>query len=131
MKNKLKITIISLELACLISLIALSGYSISSLGPTGFAKQMGLAIGMTAGVKENGYNTLARELKEKDAEITARETALAEKEAAILRSQGESNARMSFLILGIGLLLLSLILLNFYLDTKRRREADYTVKIRK
>jgi hypothetical protein len=130
MKNKLKITIITAELACIVSLIVLSGYGISSLGTAGFARQVGMAIGMTAGVPENQYNTLAQSLKQRDAAVTEKEKALAEKEAAVLQEQGMSNAQLSSLVIGIGTVLLALILLNFYLDAKRRR-ADYVVKIGK
>jgi hypothetical protein len=132
MKNKLKITILSAELACVISLLFLFGYRISSLGTRGFVNQMGLAIGMTAEVPSNQYNTIAQALKERDTAITEKEKSLAEKEAMILRAQGESNARISLLIIGIGSVLLGLILLNFYLDTKRKNQpVDYIVKIKK
>ncbi|MCK9352236.1 MAG: hypothetical protein WCT49_05420 [Candidatus Paceibacterota bacterium] len=131
MKTTLKTFIIGLELICLVLLVSFSGYGISSLGPDGFAKQMGLAIGMTAGVKDNGYNTLAQSLKERDAALTERERLLSEKEAAILNAEGKGNAKLSFLVIGVGSLLLGLISLNFYLDAKRRKEPDHIVTIRK
>jgi fucose permease len=130
MKNKLKITILSLELSCVISLLFFFGYHISSLGPKEFAKQMGLAVGITAEVPSNQYNTLAQALKERDTAVTEREKLLAEKEATVLREQKEANAKISFLIIGIGSVLLGLILFNFYLDAKRKKDSDYTVKIK-
>jgi hypothetical protein len=130
MKNKLKTTIIGLELVCFILFMIFSGYGVSSLGTRGFIRQMGFAIGMTAGVEENGYNTIAQALKEKETILTERERYLAEKEAVILRAESERNAKISFLAIGIGSVLLGLILLNFYLDAKRRREADYIVKVK-
>jgi hypothetical protein len=129
MKNKLKTTIIALELACIVSLVALSGFGVSSLGPIGFVRQMGFAIGMTAGVPKNEFNKLAQELQQKDAAITEREKALAEKEAIILREQGANSARLSALVIGIGFILLVLILLNFYLDAKRKRASGYVVSL--
>ncbi|MFA5831576.1 MAG: hypothetical protein WC878_07150 [Candidatus Paceibacterota bacterium] len=130
MKNTLQTTIIALELACIVSLVVLSGYGVSSLGTVGFIKQMSSAVGMTAGVPENEFNKLAQELKQKDTAITEREKALAERETIILREQKINNARLSALILVIGLVLFSLILLNFYLDAKRKRGgAGYVVNL--
>jgi fucose permease len=130
MKNKLKIISLSVELACVISLLFFFGYHISSLGPKEFAKQMGLAVGITAEVPSNQYNTLAQALKERDTAVTEREKLLAEKEATVLREQKEANAKISFLVIGIGSVLLGLILFNFYLDAKRKKDSDYTVKIK-
>jgi len=131
MKDKLKTTIVSAELACIVSLIALSGLGISSLGTVGFVQQMGLAVGMTAGVPKNEYNTLAQALKERDVAITEREKALAEKEANILQEQRVNDTKLSYLVISIGALLLSLILLNFYLDARRKRNEGYVVNIKK
>jgi len=131
MKNKLKTAVVFLELCCLVSLVFLSGYGVKQLGPSGFAYQMGLSIGITAGVPENDYNKLAQALKEKDKALTERERNLAKTEMTVLNAQRENNTRLVWLIMAIGFVLLSLILINFYLDKKRRTDTGYTIKIRK
>jgi hypothetical protein len=92
---------------------------------------MGLSIGITAGVPENDYNKLAQALKEKDKALTERERNLAKTEMTVLNAQRENNTRLVWLIMAIGFVLLSLILINFYLDKKRRTDTGYTIKIRK
>lgn len=81
---------------------------------------MGLAVGITAGVEKNPINTLAQNLRQKDLALTERERLLVEEESRLVRNGNTQD--LSFLIIGFGTLLLFLILLNFYLDLKRKKE---------
>ena len=71
-------------------------------------------VGVFAGVEENGVNTLAVQLDEREKVLNARELALA-------TSQSTGNKKVLLLITLMGCGLLGLILMNFYLDSKRRR----------
>ncbi len=72
-------------------------------------------VGVVAGVEANRFNTLAQRLDE-------RERAVSTREAALIRGEGgESDAYTLTLVSVGGGALLALILLNFYLDAKRRR----------
>ncbi|MBP9760103.1 MAG: hypothetical protein KBD24_01915 [Candidatus Pacebacteria bacterium] len=72
-------------------------------------------IGVLASVPENGINTLAQQLDARARELDARE-------ATLLRaSEGQGTDTRVLVLVGIiGAGLLGLILLNFYLDSKRR-----------
>lgn len=73
------------------------------------------SIGVYAGVEQNEYNTLAAELSARERELAAQE--------AVLRGgapqQVDSATLLAIVCVGAGLL--GLILLNFFLDSKRRR----------
>jgi hypothetical protein len=110
-------------MVCAILFVALSLYGNISLGSQEFARQLGAAVGASAGVLPNEYNTLAQSLLKKEAEVTEREKAVAAQEAEILRPGATKDTMLVFTVLSVGLLLLLLILLNFYLDWKRRKES--------
>lgn len=66
-------------------------------------------VGVFAGVEENGINTLAQNLDARERSLDAREAALRGGDAKTLSA-----------VTVMGGVLLALILLNFYLDNKRR-----------
>ncbi len=86
-------------------------------------------IGVTAGVSSNQYSLLAQQLAQKDLEISSRERELMEREqalneqyqSAIFRSQNG----VFYAISGAALVLLLLILLNFYLDYVREKREEH------
>jgi hypothetical protein len=70
-------------------------------------------VGVYAGVEANGVNTRVASLDKREKELDARELALVE---ANLKTT--KNTLLGVMVLGAGLF--GLILLNFYLDSKRR-----------
>jgi len=70
-------------------------------------------VGVYAGVEENEVNTLVAQLDEREKVLNARELALN-------ISQNSSDKKVLILITLVGGGLLGLILMNFYLDAKRR-----------
>jgi len=71
-------------------------------------------VGVYAGVEDNGVNTLVAQLDE-------REKVLDTRELALRTVQGTGDRKVLLLITLMGGGLLGLILMNFYLDSKRRR----------
>jgi hypothetical protein len=120
MKNKKRTFIDISVITCAILFVALSIYGNLSLGPKEFARELGAAVGASAGVLPNEYNTLAQSLLKKEAEVNQRAAALAEREAAVMRQGDEKSTKLVFVVLSVGGLLLVLILLNFYLDWRRK-----------
>ena len=123
MKEKIKIfTIVGMFLTALF-FIGFGSYGVSTIGPKEFMRQFGSAASVTAGVVANPYNTLAQALSKKEIELETREAEIAAKEAAAqnLRNNIGSGSLVPIVALGAALLLLFLILLNFYLDWKRSR----------
>lgn len=80
-------------------------------------------IGITASVSPNSINTLAQRLQEKELKLQESERELEQKEAA-LREQTErnNNGVLTYLYI-VGGILLSLILVNFYFDYRRRNSG--------
>ena len=124
-KRKLatKTGIITLSLFLFMSLIFSSTfYEVNPLAVVRyFLATAGSTVGVSLGVPENPFNTLAQQLKEKETRLENREYVLDERE-------GELEERSLFLpseiilnlILGMMIMLLSLISLNFYFDHKDR-----------
>lgn len=81
--------------------------------------QMGSAVGMSAGVRPNEWNSVAQEMTEWERDLTAREKAVAEQEALIAESTSNANQRSATYIIAISALLLALIIMNFVLDWRR------------
>lgn len=82
--------------------------------------KMGSAIGMSISVPENPINKLALELKEKEAGLNDREKELNDREKELART-GALNDNM-YLFMGGGIVILFfLVLMNFYLDYRRRK----------
>ena len=80
---------------------------------------MGRAIGMNVGVPENPFNKLALQLDEKEARLNEQEKRLDER-TDVLGIGNNIGLWLMVIAFGIGALFV-LILLNFYLDIKRRR----------
>lgn len=70
-------------------------------------------VGVFVGVEENGINTLASQLDARARELDARE-------AMLVQAGTSTDARTLLLVAVVGAGLLGLILLNFYLDSKKR-----------
>jgi N-methylhydantoinase A/oxoprolinase/acetone carboxylase beta subunit len=70
-------------------------------------------VGVLAGVPENDTNRIAMQLAQKERELTVREEQLVQAETT-------ADTRTLMLISLVGVGLLGLILLNFYLDMRRR-----------
>lgn len=88
--------------------------------------RMGLAVGMSVGVEENPFNKLALELKNKENQLNEREQELDQKEMAL----NAENKKQDFLIMTMGFgiwVLFCLILINFYLDYKKRKKLRESI----
>jgi hypothetical protein len=72
------------------------------------------SVGVYAGVEENEVNTLAMQLEAKEQELRNREQTL------LLAENIERQKLTLFATMSMGVGLFGLILLNFYLDRKRR-----------
>ncbi|MEA3398256.1 MAG: hypothetical protein U9R06_00740 [Patescibacteria group bacterium] len=88
--------------------------------------KLGSAIGMSTSVPENPFNKLALQLKEKEEKLIQREQELDAREKE-LEPQNKNEYLITALGLGI-IVLFALVLLNYYLDYRRKKQA---VKIRK
>lgn len=86
-------------------------------------------IGMGATIQPNEFNSLAQSLEQKQTELTEREKSLIAREEALGREYREtiaSNNRLTLMVIGgVTLILITLILLNFYLDWKRGISAAH------
>lgn len=85
----------------------------------------GAGATLSASVPENPYNTLAQQLQEEQAALDEREAALNEKESDIGPSAGEIFGVMSFVM---SVVLLGLLGLNFYMDSRRNRKPGISSK---
>jgi len=84
--------------------------------------KVGSAIGMTISVPENPINKLALELKQKEAGLNEREQDLNEREKALAKASALNDNLYIFMGGGI-IVLFILVLMNFYLDYKRRKSG--------
>lgn len=79
-------------------------------------------VGISVGVPENPYNTLAQQLAEKENELTLREEELAVLESRAKESgSSESSQTLATYSLGLSALLFLLLAGNFYMDWRRGR----------
>lgn len=113
-----------LSIAGLLAATFLLALSFSSASPNSqyhTAKYMlaNAAVGISASVPPNPYNTLAMELAQKEEDLREREARLAALEAAA-RDAGEANS-LALYALGISVTLLVLVGINFLLDWRRGR----------
>lgn len=76
-------------------------------------------IGMNAAVLPNESNTIALQLEQKDSRLKAQAAELDERERAFEAQRLSEQKLAPWFILG-GSILLGLVLLNFYLDYRRR-----------
>ncbi len=92
-----------------------------------FFAQVGSAVGLSAGVPANPFNTLAGQLKEKELTLLQKEEELAQQERIlkeILDNNKTDNSKTLIYFLVIGVILLGLISLNYYLDFRRKKKLD-------
>lgn len=82
------------------------------------------AVGVKASVEPNVWNNLAAQIDAKQKELDAREAALSTKEQA-LEASGSSSRLLSpeWYTTALALILLVLVLLNFYLDWRHREPS--------
>ena len=99
---------------------------IAGLNPVDIGKfigaKLGSAVGISTSVPENPYNKLAKDLRDKEDELDLREQELFEKEKAL-----GSGGQKDFLVIAMGagiIVLFTLVLLNYYLDYKRRKNEE-------
>ena len=111
-----------------LSVIFLAGPNI--YGPTKMEVRnlMGNAVGVSAAIPPNEFNSLASQLSDKEREINLRAQALSAREQSILSEldsiQMERETRVYQYLFGLTALLLVLVGMNYYLDYHRR---EYTV----
>jgi hypothetical protein len=87
-----------------------------------FGAQFGQAVGMSVAVPDNPFNKLAAQLKEKENDLNTRERALLLRERDL--SIVDKTQNRIIYVIGAGvLILLFLIVTNFFLDYRRRRNG--------
>ena len=93
-----------------------------NLAPIDGSSQSG-SVGVGAGVEPNEFNTLARQVEEKERELDAREKEIIVREREVERVEYVETTDRGALVYTtiIGLILLALILLNFLMDIRRNR----------
>ena len=106
--------------------ISIAFLFIIGLSPVDISKFVGSewsrAVGMNVGVVENPFNKLALELKQKEASLNEREKELSAMERDLLMPDKKQD--IMIMVMGAGILvLLVLIMANYYLDYKRRQET--------
>jgi chromosome segregation ATPase len=79
-------------------------------------------VGASAEVEENRYNTLAKQLEQKEQSLKEKEQALEEREEQL----GRRADAAVLLSMGIGIVLLIVVSINFYLDWRR---GDFIRKV--
>jgi hypothetical protein len=88
-----------------------------------FGAQVGSAIGVSVSVEPNPFSQLAQQLKEKEIQLQEKEKILAQRETELRDRDFLGGGKIILgLISGLLIILFILILLNFYLDYKRRRK---------
>jgi hypothetical protein len=116
-------------LPALFAVLFLAGYSAFNRMPPDSLRLVydnaASVIGMGASIEPNEYNTLAQELEKRSEDLDRREAEIRAREAALGVDGGSPivSARVAYFFGGITLLLLTLILLNFYFDWKRNRAS--------
>ncbi len=92
-------------------------------------ENMASVIGIGAAIPDNEFNSLAQALEQKQTELTEREKSLIAREEALGREYRETiaaNNKLTLIVLGIvSLVLILLVLFNFYLDWKRGVSASH------
>lgn len=92
--------------------------------------KMGSAVGMSMSVPENPLNRLALELKEKEETLDLRENQLKQREDDLNAQKMDAQMKL-IIVLSIGVAaLFILILINYYLDYKRRKN-NFTLPAKK
>ena len=105
-------------------LIIIAFFTVIGINPVDVSKfvgsKIGRAVGVSINVSENPFNKLALQLKEKESRLAAREQELAAREQEFNKSNSQ-DMLVWLLIIGIGVLFV-LILLNYFLDYRRKRK---------
>lgn len=104
----------------LISLLFLAYLGLNPINISKYYGAMfGSAVGMSVSIPENPMNKLAKQLKDKEAELQQREIELNQKIKKIDNNSGQD--RILIWLMGGGIMVLAmLILINFYLDHRHR-----------
>ena len=111
-----KTTIILLAVLVLVMAFILA-QGIFDINPIALGKYFLAQVGVTVGVKPNPFNTLAQQLDKKEEDLKAKEQLL---EKRILEENNLGDQTLQYLLF-IGGGLLALVVLNFYLDYRRKR----------
>jgi predicted PurR-regulated permease PerM len=91
-----------------------------------YGAKIGQAMGLSMTVTENPYNKLALQLDEKEQSLTERENNLNLLQQQLLQSN--ENYKIILMILTLLVfVLLFLVILNFYLDGRRKRQEELAV----
>lgn len=96
------------------------------------ADQMANAVGVSTGVEENQYNTVAKQLEERAEELDSREMALRDLEQQVVEQVSEerrSERRIFLYVSVVGVIILSLLLANFYFDIKWRKKRSQKIGV--
>jgi len=105
-------------------LIVVSFLSILGANPVNVSQfiggKLGRAVGMSVSIPDNPFNKLALQLKEKEDELNAREKELSAREADLNEQRANASPWLIGLYAGIAILFF-LIIINYYLDYRRRR----------
>ena len=110
-------------------LAALFLHVVAGQSPSAIGRYLLAQVGLNASAPPNQFNILAQQLKNKERTLAEKEQALQE-EAALLQEKALQEARTTRHLLIGGGALLALILLNFYMDW-RRRKATEKIKVYK
>ncbi len=81
-------------------------------------------VGTTAAVPPNEFNKLARQLQEKEIDLSAREEVLKKQESTFASDGVGTKNNTLFYLYVVLAILLALITTNYYLDYRRRRSGD-------
>ena len=84
-------------------------------------RQLGSVIGLYASVEPNEYNTLAQQLEEQKAELDKQKLQIEQEKAQLQQEKEDNNDITIIYVTSIGGLLLVLVLLNYFLDWRRRK----------
>lgn len=115
-------------LALIVAIVLLGQFSLPetalrAVRDSAFQNMAAVATGLGAAVQPNEYNSLAQQLEQKKGELTDRERALLAREEAFGKEYADTVAARDryalYALSGIVLILIFLLLLNFYLDIKR------------
>ena len=130
MKSKQHLHLLGLSASVLSLLVIFSLTTPGHVFQTAQIMTASAIVGVTAGVAPNPDNTLAQQLEE-------RERALHEREAQVARMEGENQTHTSSNdILALSSVVLSGVVLvlvgvNFYLDTRRTSRPQFAVDLRR
>ncbi len=114
----------------LLVLVIFSSLKVLGVNPWEFSRYVGarftaaVGISSTASVPPNPFNTLALQLKQKEEELARREQLVEAKAAAIESPEYILRNRVIWVLIILVFSLIVLVLFNFYLDFRRRRQEE-------